>query len=170
MGNSILTLDIDVMAALLLAQTRLKIAGINTIITSTKRSSSEQQRLFADFQKGLRRFPVARPGTSLHETGRAVDIVPIDPADLPRLVAIMRSSGFRWAGSRDRVHFDIPKRGIVAGLVQESLGAGVRPLGSLLESGVVRPLTRTLSTRPKAAPSKISTKKRLTTITDIRIC
>lgn len=115
MGTSLLAMASDVRLSLIIAKARLKFAGIDSIITSTKRSSSEQKRLFEDFQKGLRRFPVARPGTSAHEIGRAVDIVPVNPADLPQLVEIMRATGFRWAGPSDRVHFDILEAPLGAG-------------------------------------------------------
>lgn len=170
MGKSLLTLDFDVMSSLITAKALLRVAGIDTVVTSTKRSSSEQKRLWADFQRGLRRFPVARPGTSLHELGRAVDIVPVNPADLGKLVQIMRQSGFRWAGSSDRVHFDIPEKGIVAGLLDIALG-GTRTFSraSLRTANPLR-LTRALPTRAKPAPSTFSTKKRLTTTNINPIC
>jgi len=46
--------------------------GKDLPITSAVRSQTEQQRLYE--QRGSNPNPVAQPGTSLHETGNAVDI------------------------------------------------------------------------------------------------
>lgn len=43
-------------------------------IVSGRRSRSQQERLWARFQRGEHPGPVARPGTSLHERGEAVDL------------------------------------------------------------------------------------------------
>jgi len=80
-------------------------AGVSVTTTSTRRTFSEQLRLFQEFQEGKSEFPANRPGTSTHEIGIAVDLVPARVADLPRVVAIMADHGFAWAGARDRIHF-----------------------------------------------------------------
>lgn len=80
--------------------------GIRPIVTSTGRTPSEQGFLFQRFLEGKSAFPVAAPGTSNHEFGLAVDMVPDPPERLPEMVEIMRSVGFKWAGPSDSVHFD----------------------------------------------------------------
>jgi hypothetical protein len=50
--------------------------------------------------------PLAAPGRSLHELGRAVDL----DAVTPQMVQIMKDAGFEWggdwpAGSTDKPHF-----------------------------------------------------------------
>jgi len=83
----------------------LKREGIDVITTSTRRTRAEQQVLFDRFGRGEAFFPVAKPGTSTHEQGIAVDLVPKKPQDLPRVVQVMGALGFKWAGAEDRVHF-----------------------------------------------------------------
>jgi len=79
--------------------------GIFVTTTSTRRSFAEQLVLFQKFQEGKAKFPAVRPGTSTHESGIAVDLVPARASDLTRVVGIMADHGFKWAGPRDRVHF-----------------------------------------------------------------
>jgi len=105
MGTSRLNLKHHVRLNLNRAERELKARGIRIIITSTFRSIREQTLLFQNAQRGLSKFPVARPGFSTHQLGIAVDLVPEDPDDLPTVVEVMRAVGFRWAGERDRVHF-----------------------------------------------------------------
>jgi len=42
-------------------------------VTSARRSRREQEQLYRRYLKGQSRWPAARPGESLHETGRAWD-------------------------------------------------------------------------------------------------
>lgn len=86
-------------------------SAIGAEITSTYRSRSEQTRLYRTRQRVLsgelpeseQPFPVAPPGTSYHEYGRAFDLkAPID-----RLIAAgryWRSIGGTWDPS-DPIHF-----------------------------------------------------------------
>ncbi|WP_262847525.1 M15 family metallopeptidase [Mumia quercus] len=75
------TLDPDLAAALQEAASDLADHGITLQITSGWRSSSHQERLFEDAvttygsTTEAQRW-VARPGTSSHETGDAVDVAP----------------------------------------------------------------------------------------------
>lgn len=57
-----------------LAGARDIIASIGGRVTSGLRSRSEQERIFADRQAGRHNGPVARPGTSAHERGQALDV------------------------------------------------------------------------------------------------
>jgi len=77
--------------------------GLRPRVTSTRRSLAAQRRLYSRFLTGKADFPVAPPGTSLHERGLAIDVVSLDPALFATIVAHV---GGRWAGPRDWVHYD----------------------------------------------------------------
>lgn len=108
---------------------------ITTIVTSTFRTKSEQQFLFNMFLRGNTTFPVAPPGQSRHQFGLAVDLVAVPASDLPEVVTVMRSVGFRWAGARDSVHFDF-----------------VLPVGRLKGAVEAREAPTTPSITPPQAP------------------
>lgn len=83
--------------------------GISVRVTSVRRSKVTQARLYRDYLKGLSRFPAAPPGHSLHEIGRAFDLVPIpyNTAALARLGAIWQSWGGTWGQKfNDPIHFE----------------------------------------------------------------
>ena len=73
-------------------------------VTSAFRSPSEQARLYRRFLAGQARFPVAPPGRSYHEYGRAIDIVARAEV-LRRLGAEWQRMGGVWGGARDPIHF-----------------------------------------------------------------
>lgn len=50
------------------------VASIGGRVTSGTRSNERQQQLYADFLAGRHKGPVAKPGTSDHERGQAVDV------------------------------------------------------------------------------------------------
>lgn len=80
--------------------------GIRATITSGVRSRQEQQQLYR--QRGRNPYPVARPGMSKHELGRAVD-VSADRSTLEVLARYWESWGGIWGGrwrSADPVHFE----------------------------------------------------------------
>lgn len=105
MGSSIFSLEPCTRSWYRAALADLKRAGISVTTTSTLRTFSEQQALFARFVAGKARFPAARPGTSTHELGIAVDLVPRSRFALPAVIGVMKRHGFKWAGPRDEVHF-----------------------------------------------------------------
>lgn len=105
MGSGILTLEPCTRSWYRAALADMRRAGITVTTTSTRRTFSEQIDLFNKFRAGKSQFPAARPGTSTHEFGIAVDLVPKTPFALPGVVIIMARHGFKWAGARDRVHF-----------------------------------------------------------------
>lgn len=78
--------------------------GLRPRITSTRRTRAQQVRLYRRYLAGLQPYPVARPGTSPHERGLAIDMVSRDNETLGRW---WRSQGGRWLGPRDPVHFDV---------------------------------------------------------------
>lgn len=57
-----------------MAQAALKV-GIDLVLVSAWRSMPHQQRLYAEWEQGKRKFRPARPGWSLHQSGMAVDIL-----------------------------------------------------------------------------------------------
>lgn len=106
MGQSTLALPSAVRVALGRARYEAQLRGFEAVVTSTFRTRAEQTVLYNMFLRGNTSFPVARPGTSRHEFGMAVDLVAVPPSRLPELVSIMQSVGFKWAGPSDSVHFD----------------------------------------------------------------
>lgn len=74
-------------------------------VTSARRSTAEQTRLYRRFLAGHSRFPAAPPGRSKHEYGRAIDVV-AKPETLRRLGAIWQGWGGVWGGSQDPIHFE----------------------------------------------------------------
>lgn len=84
-------------------------AGLLPRITSTRRSTAEQTRLYRRYQQGLQQYPVAPPGTSAHEFGYAFDMV-ISPLDyLPDVGSYWKEQGGVWGGEfNDPIHFEYP--------------------------------------------------------------
>lgn len=84
------------------------------VVTSARRSRSDQARLFARYQAGQSPFTALPPGRSQHERGLAVDLARLnmDPANDELLAALgdaWRKAGGVWGGSADPVHFEAPK-------------------------------------------------------------
>jgi D-alanyl-D-alanine carboxypeptidase len=89
-------------------------AGLQPRITSTRRSTAEQARLYRRFLAGQNPYPVAPPGTSAHEYGYAFDMM-IQSApgemenDLADLGKVWESWGGIWGGAfKDPIHFEYP--------------------------------------------------------------
>lgn len=78
-----------------------------TRITSVRRSSTEQARLYRRYLAGQSRFPAAPPGRSKHEQGLAFDIVARDET-LAAAGALWERIGGRWGGRfNDPIHFEV---------------------------------------------------------------
>lgn len=105
MSANIMLLPEAVRHSLIKFRKELNAYGIRSRITSTVRSTAKQGRLYKLFQQGLTKYPVAPPGRSLHEHGRAVDMVITPQSQLPMAASIGRRYGFKWAGVRDTVHY-----------------------------------------------------------------
>lgn len=94
-----------------------KAQGINFRIVSGYRDINLQASLYNDMLAGRRGGPVARPGTSYHNYGNAVDIMAFDangrpdPAGQQRLIAMVRNNpnyGIKaGADFGDNDHFEI---------------------------------------------------------------
>lgn len=71
-------------------------------VTSVYRSRTKQIKLWRN--RARNRYPVAPPGSSMHERGRAWDMV--GPSDQLRAAGrVWRSWGGRWS-PRDEIHFE----------------------------------------------------------------
>jgi hypothetical protein len=80
-----------------------RLLGVDVPVTSGWRSRGEQQRLYDD--RGTNPYPVAVPGTSSHERGRAVDV---PRSFVARLASVARRVGLchPWPET-DPVHFEL---------------------------------------------------------------
>lgn len=88
--------------------------GGSAQVVSTYRSPARQQKIWNDCQRRAGtanpcKYPVARPGSSMHERRLAFDVF-VTPASLyPILGAWWRSIGGTWGGDfrhKDEIHFD----------------------------------------------------------------
>ncbi|HMG45634.1 MAG TPA: M15 family metallopeptidase [Acidimicrobiales bacterium] len=80
-----------------------RLLGTPVPIASGLRSRAQQQALWD--RRSTNRYPVARPGTSHHETGRAVDV---PRGFVPRLLAVAGAAGLCQPMPRtDPVHFEV---------------------------------------------------------------
>ncbi len=81
-------------------------AGLQPRVTSTRRTYSEQARLYRRHLAGLSPYPAAPPGHSAHEYGWAFDMV---CNDLVSAGTYWQSLGGVWGGPiGDDVHFEYP--------------------------------------------------------------
>jgi LAS superfamily LD-carboxypeptidase LdcB len=118
-------LDKSIQAKLTAAQRDMRRAGIKPKITSTFRTTAEQQRLYncshsrrCKESKGI--YGAKRPGTSSHEAGFAVDIGGLTTRAHGRraltpqgkkVVGIMKKHGFEWRYQmKDPPHFEVDPR------------------------------------------------------------
>lgn len=85
----------------------LRYLGASPAVTSGKRTREQQQRLYDLWRSGSpqQRYPVARPGTSAHEHGLAVDITFPNTAQLQQAIELAPRFNLKWGGSKDPVHF-----------------------------------------------------------------
>ena|SRR5215510_9176849 len=65
-------------------------------VSSAYRSNSEQSRLYRRFLLGLMPGPVAPPGQSKHELGRAIDIWTVSGKETPAINAALSAAGAAW--------------------------------------------------------------------------
>jgi LAS superfamily LD-carboxypeptidase LdcB len=72
-------------------------------VTSVYRSPQKQAWLYDRFLKGLNKYPVAPPGRSYHEYGRAFDVV-LRSKRYALWGAVWKAMGGQWFPS-DEIHF-----------------------------------------------------------------
>lgn len=65
-------------------------------VSSAYRSNSEQARLYRRFLAGLMPGPVAPPGLSLHEQGRAIDIWTVSGKETASINRALELGGAAW--------------------------------------------------------------------------
>jgi hypothetical protein len=83
--------------------------GLQPRLTSTRRSHSQQARLYRRFLAGLSEFPVAAPGHSAHELGLAFDLIVTPLTALADLGNVWEGWGGTWGGRfHDPIHFEAP--------------------------------------------------------------
>jgi len=112
-------------------------AGLQGRFTSTRRSRSEQTRLYRAYISGRHPFPVVPPGTSAHEYGEAFDYV-VTPAEYQTNVGeTWRAWGGVWAGASDVVHFELP--GASARAAQQGRELSYDPIGGVLRTANALP-------------------------------
>lgn len=83
-------------------------AGLQPRITSTRRTPTQQARLYRRWLSGLSPLPAARPGTSAHEFGFAFDMVVTPWEALADVGYTWQQWGGVWGAERDPVHFEYP--------------------------------------------------------------
>lgn len=81
-------------------------------VSSAYRSRTEQARLYRRFLAGLMPGPVAPPGYSYHEAGRAIDVLASDEALKTAGAAWEQAGGvwgghFKGTGKYDPIHFQV---------------------------------------------------------------
>jgi hypothetical protein len=84
-----------------------RLTGKDATITSGVRDREKQQRLYdAYIAGGKKGMPVAKPGTSLHETGNAVDINKTAANEMDRM-GILSKYGLTRPVANDPVHVEL---------------------------------------------------------------
>src|SRR5258707_2919568 len=71
-------------------------AGLMPRITSTRRTSSQQRRLYSRYLAGEAGFPVAPPGYSAHEYGQTFDLVVTPIGALADVRETLQNLGCSW--------------------------------------------------------------------------
>lgn len=91
---------------------RAEAEGIDTkkiAIVSGYRTKEQQEYLYATKPAGM----AAKPGTSMHEKGKAIDISAASPEDLKKLGKIWTEMGYNWGGNwknhTENWHFDLKR-------------------------------------------------------------
>ena len=79
------------------------ITGKAVTVTSGLRDSTKQQQLYDAYISGRSKFPAARPGTSKHERGLAVDVNQSD-ADVLDSMGLLKKHGLSRPVAGDPVH------------------------------------------------------------------
>jgi len=155
----------------------LREAGVEMVVTSARRSHEEQQRLYDRYVAGKGPY-AAKPGTSPHEFGRAIDVAfrdatgKIVAAGTPMGLKFMEvvkpfadyfklGWGGKWAGAKyEPWHFQMPGAvGLRAG-AKAAGGRAMQPLGPL--SAETREWVRLveLQAKSEAIQSKIEELKK----------
>lgn len=88
----------------------LERAGVEVIVTSTRRSLTDQRKLYRDYLAGRSKYPAAAPGKSTHGVGLAFDLQ-LNPPVYDLAGQLWESFGLTWGGRfSDPIHFDARRR------------------------------------------------------------
>lgn len=88
----------------------LRFNGVQVTVASARRDSDHQAVLYANYLAGHSKYPAARPGTSTHELGIAIDLH-LNPPVYAAAGAAWERAGFTWGGRfADKIHFDGRRR------------------------------------------------------------
>lgn len=124
-GPHINSLDPQARVRLQSALKEMNRRGLRPHVTSAYRSRAEQRSIYACAQKRYCRvrrgiYGARRPGTSLHESGLAVDLAGVArgnrrhrrlTAQGRQMVRVMNKHGFKWRyGLKDPAHFELHPR------------------------------------------------------------
>jgi len=92
----------------LLLQVAPALGATSARVTSAKRSSAQQRKLYSNYLAGKSAYPAAPPGQSKHEQGLAVDIVVEPQSAQAALGRWFQSVGGTWGGQfNDPIHFEL---------------------------------------------------------------
>jgi len=80
-------------------------AGVSLVIRSGFRTHAKQKKLYKQYQRGEGNL-AAKPGYSVHESGRALDLVVTSPRTYAWLVAHARQFGFHRTVSGEPWHWE----------------------------------------------------------------
>ena len=86
----------------------ISIGGKPVTVTSAVRTPEEQQKLYADFQAGKSKYPVAPPGRSKHDRGEAIDI-DSSAANALDQKGLLAKYGLSRPVPNDPVHIELAK-------------------------------------------------------------
>jgi len=103
---SLLTLAASIRPAAASAISFARSQGISIVVTSVRRSRTQQRKLYADYLAGRSKFPAAPPGRSAHEYGLAWDSW-VEAPYVDWWVAVRRAFGWH-VPSNDWVHAEVP--------------------------------------------------------------
>ncbi len=113
--NKLASVDPELAALVLEMSDELESQGLPIRVNSALRSTAQQQKLYDN--RANNPYPVAVPGTSKHELGLAVDVVPVGARSSAIWEAIGEtgeSLGLRWGGrfsKPDYPHFELQAGG-----------------------------------------------------------
>lgn len=160
----------------------LRRRGLSPTLTTTFRSNTEQKSIYSCYHKRncrMRRgiFNAARPGTSLHEAGLAVDVAGVASGkgrhrhltrNGKKIVRVMQQHGFNWPhGLRDPVHFEIPPK--QAGYRSERTAINVAQQRWHTQSRATSCQLKTKGQRVAGGHQKSESKGRLQTASNLRL-
>jgi len=83
-------------------------AGLLPRLTSGRRTSGQQLKLWKNYLRGTSAFPALPPGLSPHEYGIAFDLVTSPYEALEDVGYTWEEWGGEWGGAEDPIHFQIP--------------------------------------------------------------